>query len=93
MSPDNTVVEFPNWKTFATAEERFLELARIARRNPERFARMIVVYQEDLPKNEGQINPPTLTRYICGGEYINTSTALGLLELAKLELLRYTHNF
>jgi hypothetical protein len=89
------VIEFPNWKARATPEERFLELANIAKRNPERFQRMILVYQEDLPHAKGHINNPTITRYVVGGnnEAINTTTALGLLDLGRHELLRFTHKY
>jgi hypothetical protein len=57
----------------------------IARNKPERFSRLIVVYQEDLP------NGDFATRYVTSGG--KTLDILGLLELGKLELLRWVHNF
>lgn len=90
-SPSNDNVEYlPIWKKDATPEERFLELAMIARKHPERFKRMVVLYQEELP-NPGGTFPKTMTRYVTNG--VNTTEALGVIELGKLELLRYTHTF
>ena len=46
----NDNVEYmPNWKKGATAEERLMELAMIARKHPERFSQMVVIYIEELP--------------------------------------------
>ena len=42
-SPSN-VVSLPVWKCDATPEERFLELAQLAREDPERFKKMVVVW-------------------------------------------------
>lgn len=46
----------PVWKKNATAEERLLELAMIARKHPERFAKMLVAYVEIKPNGRWQIN-------------------------------------
>lgn len=47
---DTSNVEYlPVWKAEATAEERLLELAMIARKHPERFAKLMVVYVEEKP--------------------------------------------
>ena len=73
----------PVWKAGATPEERFLELAQIARRHPERFARSIVVYEECKSKDE------FLTRYITHGDG-GVLAFLGLLEMGKAKLLRWS---
>ena len=52
---DTSNVEYlPIWKAEATAEERLLELAMIARKHPERFAKLMVVYSEAL---RGKLGP------------------------------------
>lgn len=49
MNKSNTVVAFPQWKTNATAAERFDELAGVARERPERFKKLVVIYVEEGP--------------------------------------------
>lgn len=44
MSGAENVVGLPRWKRDATAEERFLELARLAREEPERFKKAVVCW-------------------------------------------------
>lgn len=87
----DTLTYLPVWKAGATAEERLLELAMMARVHPDRFKRFIVAYQEDLAAPEDR-SPQTVTRYATS-DGLNTTTALGVIEIAKLELLRYTHQF
>lgn len=90
MAASDNVDYLPVWKKDATAEERLLELAMMARKHPERFHRFILVYQESIAvdgKEESQVR----TRYVTQG--VKTVQALGLIELGKLELLRYTHDF
>lgn len=81
----------PIWKKGATPEERFLELAVMARVRPERFKRVFVAYQEDVEQPAGDISPRICTRYASNG--MNTTECLGVIELAKLEILRHTHDF
>ena len=83
MNPDN-VRYLPMWKQGATAEERFLELAQIARQHPERFSRLFVVYQEELPDKS------TITRYVSLGGC--ATEILGLIELGKFELLKWINS-
>lgn len=71
----------PSWKNNATAEDRFNELALMARKNPEKFNNFIVVYQEETATSVS-------TRYTCS-QNIDTNTALGILELAKHEIITY----
>lgn len=41
----NNVVAMPNWKRNASAEDRLGELQVMARLTPERFARIVVIYE------------------------------------------------
>ena len=84
--PDN-VEYLPVWKAGATAEERFSELAILARLKPERFNAMIVIYEEELPIQDGEKNPSTMCRYVTNGT--NCTRALGLIESGKYKLLRW----
>ena len=81
VTPD-TVTYFPYWKAGATAEERLLELAEIARAHPERFDTMIVVYNERTTCNR------FLTRYITSGKE-GSMHFVGLLEMAKNKLFEW----
>lgn len=77
-------VEFlPIWKNNATPEERLMELAMMARKNPERFAKMVVFYQEESEHGYQ-------TRYVCS-EKLDSIQLLGLIELGKDQVLRYIH--
>lgn len=77
-------VEFlPIWKNNATPEERLMELAMMARKNPERFAKMVVFYQEESEHGYR-------TRYVCS-EKLDSISLLGLIELGKDQVLRYIH--
>lgn len=86
MKADN-VEYLPIWKNEATAEERFQELAMIARKHPERFKRVVVVYEEDMPLQKGETYPRTLTRYVTSG--VSCTLALGVFEAGKQKLLRW----
>jgi len=68
----------PVWKKNNTAEERFLELAMIARKHPERFNRICVIYEE----NKG--DDTTVTDYTLHN--CSTLELLGLIEIAKQEI-------
>lgn len=77
----------PIWKINATAEERFLELASVARKHPERFARTVVIFEEVLPVEKGDTNPCTAVRWITSGA--DNTQALGLLEVGKHHILKF----
>lgn len=81
MMKDN-VDYLPIWKEGATAEERLLELAMIARKHPERFDKFVIGYQESFEDGA------TKTRYMT----FNTETisALGLLRMVDYEILEFT---
>lgn len=86
----DTVDYLPIWKKDATPEERFLEIAMIARKHPERFRQYLVIYQESVTV-DGKEGLAFNTRYVSYG--LDTMGALGLIELGKLNLLRFTHDF
>jgi hypothetical protein len=69
----------PIWKKNATPEEKFMELALIARKHPEKFNRMIVVYQQ---QHDGY----TQTRY--ADNELSLIETLGLIEMAKFEIIK-----
>lgn len=77
-SPDN-VSYLPIWKEGATAEERFSELAMIARKHPERFGKVTTVYVETLPDGK------TVLRQVSAG--VTTTEMLGLYAEASHDLL------
>jgi hypothetical protein len=72
----------PVWKKGATAEDWFHDMAVIARKFPKRFNRMVLVYQEDLPDDRAR------NAYYCHN--VDTTEAVGLIELGKAELIIYT---
>lgn len=80
-SADN-VEYLPVWKANATAEERLLELAMMARKHPERFAKFVLVYQE------ATADDATVTRY--AGINTTTTELLGLLRQAEHEVFQAT---
>ena len=87
MQTDN-VEYLPIWKKGATAEEHLLELAMIARKHPERFSKVIIIYHEQIDDREPRVSHTRYTTHGC-----DTTQAVGLIELGKLQLLRYTHDF
>lgn len=82
-----TVDYLPIWKKGATPEERFQELAMMARKHPERFTRMVLVYEGDLPLKPGETYPHTEVRYATLG--MSNTQALGLLEVGKDKIMRW----
>lgn len=80
MTTDN--IEFlPIWKQGATAEERLLELAMVARKHPEKFNKFIIIYQENNEKNNS-----TSERFV--NFNANTTECLGLLRLGEMSIIR-----
>ena len=82
-SPWLNVVPMPQWKFGATAAERLEEVLHEARRKPERFTHVVVVFIEQGADGK------TMTRYITAG--CTTTQALGALEMGKAELYAHTH--
>jgi hypothetical protein len=70
----------PIWKKDATAEERLLELAIMAKVHPERFAKFIIIYQER-PEDSGK----QIERYC--PHNVDTTEIFGLIELGKLSVI------
>ena len=77
----SNVAMMPNWKKDGTAEDRFGELAVMARLQPERFARVLIIYEEDLPDDVSK------TRW--AGTPMTTREKLGLLHQAQFEVMQY----
>jgi len=74
----------PIWKKGASADDRFMELALIARKHPERFKKIAVAYEETLA------NGCTVLRTVSDG--CNTNELIGILELAKLKVIEDTRS-
>ena len=66
-----TVDYLPIWKKGAPAHERLYELAEIARKHPEWFAKWVLVYCEDSDK--------AFSVRFMNGEMTRTSDCLGVL--------------
>lgn len=81
MMPDN-IEYLPVWKAGATADERLLEVAMMARKHPERFGKLIVVYQEE---QEGK---RTVNRRASNG--CTTNEFVGILQMAIVETIMET---
>lgn len=80
MSSDADNVTFlPKWKHGSTIEEWFFEIAMIARKYPERFAKVAVIYEEKLA------NGNTVVRTASKGA--TTNELLGIVEIGKLDII------
>ena len=73
----------PIWKANSTPEERFMELSLIARKHPQRFEKMIVIYQE-------QSDGYSKTEY-CANNGLDITETLGLIELGKFEVIKHCY--
>ena len=83
MSADLLIL--PVWKKDSTAEEWFYDMAMLARKNPERFHRMVLIYEEMSPDGASSRNS-----YYCHG--VSTTEAFGLIEIGKQKLYEKTHH-
>ena len=81
MKPDN-VDYLPIWKKGSTPEEFLMEISAIARKYPERFGRIAVIYEETKENGNTQID------YQC--KNTTTTELLGIIELAKDRIIRNT---
>lgn len=70
------VLILPVWKKGASSEEWFYDLAVLARKYPERFTRMVLIYEEVSADGEA-----TRSNYYCHG--VNTTELFGLIEIGK----------
>jgi hypothetical protein len=78
-----TIDYLPIWKKDAPVHERLYELAEIARKHPERFAKWVLVYCESTEKN-------FTTRHMTGNE-TRTVDALGVLQAGIQQIWNDTH--
>lgn len=86
MSGDiKNVSVLPVWKKGATAVEFLDDIALMARKSPERFTRIAIVYDEDLPLEPGEEYPRTVTRYASHGT--SNSVLISMLEIGKRKVL------
>lgn len=74
-----TIDHLPVWKKNSTAEEWLLELAAMARKHPERYARAVIVIEET--KSTGN------TRQRCYSRNAPLAYRLGMLVIAQAEEL------
>jgi hypothetical protein len=73
------VVILPVWKKGASVEEWFYDLAMLARTHPERFQRVVLIYEEKLP-DDGS----TRCDYYSHG--LTTTEMMGLIEIGKFRV-------
>lgn len=79
----NNIVSLPNWKKNATAYERLSEIALLARENPTRFDKFVLVYQELMPNGNLKIRNMSFKD---SGSQLGLVEELGLLNMGQLRL-------
>lgn len=79
-----SIYVLPVWKKDATAAEWLQELAAMALANPERFARIVLVYEEIKSDNK------SIAR-IQSFQIASNTEVLGLLELGKTETIEWMY--
>ena len=72
------IAAIPVWKKNATAAERLQEVAMMALEKPERFVRVVILYEEIT--DDGIISRQAFS------EGITTNEALGVIDAAKLDM-------
>lgn len=72
----------PIWKAGATAAERLSELSFIARKYPDKFNKVAVIYQEKLAGNR------TVTRVLSFG--CTTNELLGIIDQGRVQVYKDT---
>lgn len=77
----------PVWKKGMTAEEFFNDMALFARKHPEMFGRIAIVYDELRRDEVGELNR-TITRY--ASHNANTTELIGMLEIGKVRVIDFT---
>lgn len=78
MTKKDNIDYLPFWKANATPEERLSEITAIARKHPEQFSNIIIIYEEVLPDGSN------LTRYVSTN--LSTKELLGLLDIARAQV-------
>lgn len=76
-NPDNVLI-LPVWKEGSSPEEWLYELAMLARRNPGRFQRMVLIYEEVSPDGKYSQND-----YYSHG--VSSTELMGLIEIGKMK--------
>ena len=69
----------PVWKKGASAEDRFNELAMMAREHPERFNKIVVLYEEDRGE-DGIISRQAFS------DGMTTTIALGIIKAGEMDI-------
>lgn len=77
-----SISTLPIWKKDSTPTEWLSELAAMALENPERFSKVIVIYEEETIRGEVE---GSIVRWACHNIDTNTGI-LGLMVSAQLEL-------
>ena len=73
----------PIWKKNATVADRLYELAMMAEKNPDRFEKLAVIYQEN------NTEKGTFTRWVSAG--CNTNELIGIIHIGLLHIYEDTH--
>lgn len=82
-----SVEPLPVWNKRSTPAERLEELARLARLYPERYKRLLVIWQKDT--DDGAIE----TAYVPAGPGIDTNVILGMLDLARVQIYQNVRRY
>lgn len=80
---DNVLI-LPVWKKGASAEEWFYDMAMLARKHPERFTRMVLIYEEMSADKAS-----SMCGYYPHG--VTTAELFGLIEIGKHKIYEATH--
>lgn len=78
----DTLLILPVWKKGASAEDWFSDMANFARKYPERFRKMVLVYDEDIGNDQSRIG------YYCHA--CSTTEAFGLLAMGQQRVWEFT---
>ena len=79
--PDN-IDYLPIWKKDSTPYEFLQELSMIARKHPERFAKVVILYEETLPNGNTLLH----SNY----KNVNTNELIGLLNIVQHDIMAAT---
>ena len=74
----------PVWNKHSSAADRFRELALMAERDPSKFEKVAIIWEGAAEKDSQSKTDYSLVN-------CNTTELIGLIELGKFAILRYTH--
>lgn len=80
MTAKSNISHLPIWKDGATPAERFSEFEAMARQYPDRFGKIVVLYEETLADGR------TILRRF--SDHCTTNELIGLLGIAKVEIIQ-----